>query len=34
MRDRIASGHLIRLVRFDANTLYVLLTNAMIQRCY
>jgi twitching motility protein PilT len=24
MRDRIASGHLIRLVRFDANTLYVL----------
>jgi twitching motility protein PilT len=24
VRDRIASGHLIRLVRFDANTLYVL----------
>jgi len=24
IRDRIASGHLIRLVRFDANTLYVL----------
>jgi len=24
MRDRIASGHLIRLVRFDASTLYVL----------
>ncbi|HLG15262.1 MAG TPA: PilT/PilU family type 4a pilus ATPase [Blastocatellia bacterium] len=24
IRDRIASGHMIRLVRFDANTLYVL----------
>ena len=27
LRDRIASGHLIRLVRFDASTLYVLFDN-------